>query len=87
MVESYLITLTEISIMKKFVLLLILIMFLSGCLAAARESEFFDHPCMYKNLDHLKFSWSGYRHPSEDTYQKTVEQKWWGKPVLYEPGK
>ena len=73
--------------MKKLFLLLTVVMVLSGCGTAARESEFFDHPFLYKNCEHLKFSWWGYQHPSEETYRKTVEQGWWGKPIPYEPGK
>ena len=58
-------------------------LFLSGCLAAAKESQFFEHKTLFKNWEHFKFSNWGYKNPSKETYQKTLEQNWWGKPILY----
>lgn len=69
--------------MKRFFLLLLIGLFLSGCAAAAKESGFWEHDTMYKNWAHLGYSWFGYNEPTVETGKKSVEQKWWGIP---EPG-
>jgi len=53
---------------------------LIGC-AAAQRSEFYQHDSMYKNWDHLKYSWSGYKHQSTGSIEESNAQKWWGLPV------
>ena len=72
--------------MKKRLILLICALFLIGCVAA-KDSEFNSHGTLYHNFDHFKFSCWGYKTPTAETYQKTVEQGWWGKPVMYSPEK
>ncbi|MBW1722855.1 MAG: hypothetical protein JRH13_11370 [Deltaproteobacteria bacterium] len=71
--------------MKKLFALLVLSMFLFGCGAAARESEFWQHDTLYKNWDHTKFSLWGYKHPTKETYKKSLEQGWWGIEIPYIP--
>lgn len=73
--------------MKKLLALLFLGMFLMGCGAAARQSEFYQHSTMYQNWDHLKYSWTGYRNPTAETGEKSQEQGWWGIEVPYIPAK
>ncbi len=73
--------------MKKILLPLILGLLLSGCLAKAKESDFFKHETLFRNGDHFKFSLWGYQNPSEESYQKTQEQDWWGIPIPYRPEK
>ena len=70
--------------MKKRIFMLICALFLVGCVVA-KESEFNTHGTLYRNADHLKFSCWGYKAPSAETYQKTKEQGWWGKPIPYSP--
>jgi len=71
--------------MKRLLLLLLLGFFLSGCGAAARESEFWKHDSVYKNWDHLKYSWWGYENPTKETGKKSLDQGWWGIEIPYIP--
>jgi hypothetical protein len=41
---------------------------------------------MYKNWDHMKFSWYGYRHPTAKDLKEAKAQGWWGIEVPYVPG-
>lgn len=72
--------------MKKLMAVLCLSFFLFGCGAAAQKSEFWQHDSMYKNNDHLWYSWSGYKHPTANTGQESVHQGWWGIQIPYVPG-
>jgi hypothetical protein len=71
--------------MKRGVLLIVAMLMLAGC-GSFSKSEFLQHDSMYKNWDHMKFSWFGYRQPSEEDTQKAIEQEWWGIDVPYVPG-
>ena len=73
--------------MKKLLALLFLSIFLMGCGAAARQSEFWQHDTMYKNWDHLKYSWYGYKNPTAQTGKESHDQGWWGIQVPYIPAK
>ncbi len=65
--------------MKKFGFLILIGLFLAGCGTAAKESEFWEHSTMYKNWDHLRYSWYGYKNPTLKAGKESVDQKWWGK--------
>ena len=71
--------------MNKFFFVLFAALFLSGCGAAARQSEFWEHDTMYKNWDHLRFSWYDYKNPTLETQKKSEEQEWWGIPIYWSP--
>ena len=58
-----------------------MLLFLSGCGAAARQSEFYEHNTMYRNGHHLKFSIYGYKHVDSKEAQQSKAQEWWGIPV------
>jgi len=73
--------------MKKLIVLIFLSAVLCGCGAAAQKSEFWDHDTMYKNNEHLWFSWSGYQSPSAEWAEKSKEQGWWGIEIPYNPNK
>jgi hypothetical protein len=64
--------------MKKLALLVVLVAFLAGC-AGADSSEFWKHDTMYKNTDHLKYSWSGYQDCGSVYTKETKEENWWGE--------
>ena len=42
---------------------------------------------MYKNLDHLWFSWYGYSNPTTELLEKSQAQEWWGTEIPYIPAK
>lgn len=67
--------------MKRFIAVMITVLFLSGCGAAARESGFYEHSTMYRNGDHLKFSMCGYKKVSPQEVRQSKEQDWWGKTI------
>jgi hypothetical protein len=70
----------EVSKMRKLGLLILVGLFLMGCGTAAKESQFWEHSTMYKNWDHLKYSWYGYEKPTAKAGKESVEQSWWGIP-------
>ena len=72
--------------MKKIIILLILGLFLMGCGQSAVRSEFWQHDTVYRNWDHMKYSWFGHRNPTPDDAVKAAEQGWWGIEVPYVPG-
>ena len=67
--------------MKKLFLVLIMAMFLLGCGGSAKKSEFWEHDTMYRNMDHLKFSWKGYKSPTPKTQKMSQTEDWWGIPI------
>ena len=73
--------------MKKLALLFLAGLFLTGCGASARQSEFWKHDTMYKNWDHMKFSWFGYKNPGQESAKKSSEERWWGIEIPHIPAK
>ena len=68
--------------MKKLLCLMAFLgLFLAGCGTAEERAEFWKHDTMYKNWDHMKFSWSGYLNPTQKTGEESQDQGWWGKPI------
>ena len=72
--------------MKKLILIALASAFLMSCGQLATRSEFWQHDTMYKNWDHMKFSWFGYKNPTSEDLQKAADQHWWGIDVPYVPG-
>ena len=72
--------------MKKVVALVMMALFLASCSGTLMQSEFMEHDTMYKNWDHMKFSWFGHRNPINEDQQNSIEQQWWGFDVPYVPG-
>lgn len=66
--------------MKKFIAMALIGLFFSGC-ASIERSEFWKHEYMYENWDHVKYSWEGYKNPTDETLKKSQEQGWWGIPT------
>lgn len=66
---------------KRWLALWLMILVLTGCGAAARESAFYEHNTMYRNFDHLKFSVYGYKQVDQKEAGLSRQQDWWGIPV------
>ncbi len=64
--------------MKRFIAVMMMVLFLAGCGAAARESGFYEHSTMYRNCGHLKFSMYGYKKVDPQEVRQSKEQEWWG---------
>jgi len=71
----------------KLACVLIVLLAMTGCTTAMKQSEWCQHDTMYKNWDHLKFSWTGYAAPSESDVQNSNGQNWWGIGVPVESAK
>lgn len=67
--------------MKRWFVVTLMVLFLAGCGAAARESGYYDHNTMYRDWDHMKFSLWGYKAPDQKAAVQTKEESWWGKLV------
>ena len=72
--------------MKKMVVLIFMVLFLASCGQHFSKSEFLQHDTMYKNWDHMKFSWFGEGNATNQDVEKSIEQQWWGFEVPYIPG-
>jgi hypothetical protein len=66
--------------MRRSFLITILCIFLFGCGQAARESGFYNHDTMYKDWDHLSFSWVGYKNITAKDVKESEAENWWGIP-------
>jgi hypothetical protein len=73
--------------MKKLLVLLALGAGVAGCGAPASQSEMWRHDTLYRNLDHLRFSWGGHKSISTDEVKQSMEEAWWGKPIPVAPRK
>jgi hypothetical protein len=71
--------------MKRALLLILAVLFISGCGAAVTQSEFRQHDTVWKNWDHAEFSWSGYKNPTAETYSESQSQGWRGEAIPYIP--
>ncbi len=67
--------------MKKLVAAVSILFFISGCGAAARQSEFYEHSTMYRNESHLLFSVCGYKKLDAKKAEQSKTEDWWGIPV------
>jgi hypothetical protein len=56
---------------KNFILIIIS-MIITGC-----SSEFYKHDSIYKDWDHIKFSWWEYENPTEKHAKMSTERGWW----------
>jgi ABC-type glycerol-3-phosphate transport system substrate-binding protein len=66
--------------MKKLIVLLFLGLMLAGC-----SDEFLAHDSLYKDVDHMTFSWWGYKNPTAEDAKMSNEQGWWGEEIPYIP--
>jgi len=65
--------------MKKMLALLVLSACVAGCGTAAQKSELWQHETIYKNWDHMVFSWGGHKNVSQEEAVQSVQENWWGK--------
>jgi predicted small secreted protein len=40
---------------------------------------------LYKDLDHVGFSWFGYKKVTAQDAKQSSEENWWGSPIPYIP--
>ena len=71
--------------MKKLLFVLMMALLLAGCGTTAKQSEFGKHNSHYANWEHMKFSWWEYRNPSQNTYENSKAQGWWGVEIPHVP--
>jgi len=64
--------------MKRFIMVLLLAGIMLGGCASLKESEFYNHSSHYKNFDHAKYSWWGYKSPDCDYATQSDHEGWWG---------
>jgi hypothetical protein len=72
--------------MKKGIVIVLMTLFLASCGQSFVKSEFTQHDAMYKNWDHMKFSWFGHNNPTDAEVKQAAEEGWWGIEVPYIPG-
>ena len=65
--------------MKKMLALLVVSACVAGCGTAAKKSELWEHDTIYKNWDHMRFSWGGHKQVSQEEAIQSVQENWWGK--------
>jgi ABC-type glycerol-3-phosphate transport system substrate-binding protein len=66
--------------MKKLIVLLFIGLLLAGC-----SSEFYKHDSVFKDWDHVTFSWWGYDNPTAADAKMSDERGWWGEEIPYIP--
>jgi len=66
--------------MKKLIVLVFIVLLLAAC-----SDEWYKHDSIYKDWDHIKFSWWGYSNPTADDAQKSTDRAWWGEEIPYIP--
>jgi hypothetical protein len=66
--------------MKKIIVLLFIVLLLAAC-----SDEFYTHDSIYKDFDHIAFSWWGYSSPTAEDAKMSDERGWWGEEIPYIP--
>ena len=72
---------------RKLLILLVVSACAAGCGASASQSGVWEHETLYRDWDHLRFSWGGHKDVSNQELQKSTEEGWWGKEVPVETGR
>ena len=71
--------------MKRALLLILTVLFVSGCGAAVTQSGFRQHDKVWKDSGHAEFSWSGYKNRTAGTYEESQSQGWPEEAIPYIP--
>ena len=66
--------------MKKIFIMLFISMFVAGC-----SAEWYQHDTVYKNHDHMVYSWWGYNNTTAEDLNNSEDQGWWGEEIPYIP--
>ena len=66
--------------MKKLIVLLFIVFLLAAC-----SDEWYAHDSIYKDWDHIKFSWWGHSNVTAEDAQMSQERGWWGEEIPYIP--
>ena len=66
--------------MKKLAILILVGVVFMGC-----SPMFYEHDTLYRDWDHLTFSWYRYKQPTSADLQRSTDQGWWGEPIPYVP--
>ena len=66
--------------MKKLFIFILLAILIAGC-----SSEFYKHDSVFKDWEHVKFSWWGYKNPTAEHAKMSQERGWWGEEIPYIP--
>ena len=66
--------------MKKLIVLVFIVFLLAAC-----SDEWYKHDSIYKDWDHIKFSWWGHNNVTADEAQKSTDRGWWGEEIPYIP--
>ncbi len=67
--------------MKRLLAVTLMLLFLAGCGAAAKESGYYEHNTLYRDWDHMKFSIWGYQKVEQQDVEQSKSEDWWGKTV------
>ena len=73
--------------MKKVIVLLVLAACAAGCGGPASKSGVWKHETLYKSVDHMWFSWGGFKDPTVEQVEKSMAEGWWGTEVSPKSGK
>ncbi len=69
--------------MKRMILVCVAVVFFAGC-ALAEKSEFFQHDTMYRDGEHLWYSWHKFKTTDEEDAKKSQAENWWGELIVVE---
>ena len=67
--------------MKRLFIIAALGLFLASCGTTAEKSGFYEHDTLHKNMEHTIFSICGHKNPTNESFEKSQSQDWWGIPV------
>lgn len=65
----------------KLAMVCALIFMMTGCGAAIKNAEWAQHDTLYRDSEHWKFSWYGWRSPTAEDVKNSDARQWWGKEI------
>lgn len=72
---------------RKLLILLAVCACGAGCGTSASQSGIWEHETLYRDWDHLRFSWGGHKDVSNEDVRKSTAEGWWGEEVRAAPGR